>query len=318
MWLFKDKEALEINTEGTLTGQNIVLRPTKLCFTMTVLSLAIWVGAVNYQVNVAYAICFWVLGFIGISALMTYRQLLGLQTRIIFTDEVFAGQTAAVSIEWSSPDAKRQRLFWWCDTQVYDDTDDYDDNHHKWNRADVSGSLNETWSIPIERRGYFPRLLLLRLATSAPFGLFHAECHIEWQSDAVAYAAPLSHQEFGSLTPDPEQTPQQTGTHGEDIAFLKPHMEGASLQHISWKAYAKRGELLDKVFDEPPPSTHNEIISYQDYPSGTPSDKLASLLTHRVLQADKLGAPYTLILPTQTFTPQNGLREKCLNALALM
>ncbi|RKW28697.1 MAG: DUF58 domain-containing protein, partial [Kingella sp. (in: b-proteobacteria)] len=75
---------------------------------------------------------------------------------------------------------------------------------------------------------------------------------------------------------------------------------------------------MDKVFDEPPPAVHSEIISYQDYPAGTPADKLAGLLAHRVLQADKTGAPYTLELPSLTLTPQNGMREKCLNALALM
>ena len=69
---------------------------------------------------------------------------------------------------------------------------------------------------------------------------------------------------------------------------------------------------------KPPPAVHSQIISYRDYPAGTPPDKLASLLAHRVLQADKTGAPYTLELPSLTLTPQNGLREKCLNALALM
>jgi len=33
---------------------------------------------------------------------------------------------------------------------------------------------------------------------------------------------------------------------------------------------------------------------------------------------DPINAPYTLELPSLTLTPQNGLREKCLNALALM
>ena len=104
----------------------------------------------------------------------------------------------------------------------------------------------------------------------------------------------------------------------DDIAYLKNHQKSASLQHVAWKVYAKRGELMDKVFDEPPPAMHSEKISYLDYPLGTPMEKLASLLTYRVLQADKTGMPYTLELPNLTLTPQNGLREKSLNALALM
>jgi len=72
------KETLLLAEERRIAGRHVSLRPTKLCISMTLLSVAIWVGAVNYQVNVAYAICFWVLAFIGIAALMTRRQLLGL------------------------------------------------------------------------------------------------------------------------------------------------------------------------------------------------------------------------------------------------
>lgn len=312
-----------ITQTGDILPENISLRPTRLCIGLLLLSFAIWIGAVNYQVNVAYAVCFWVVGFVGVAALLTRRQLLGLQLDIVFDDEVFAGQIAEVMLRMHGGTARRMRILWW--RGEYAETLDEHDTaqHTAWQRAELAGSLRgvyeSVWAIPITQRGHFPQPLLLKLATSAPFGLFHAECRVQWQANAVAFAAPLPHSDFGMVAaPDPEQTPQQAGTHGDDIAYLKNHQEGSSLQHVAWKVYAKRGELMDKVFDEPPPIAHNEIISYRDYPQGTPTDKLASLLTFRVLQADKLGAPYSLELPHITLTPQNGLREKCLNALALM
>ena len=317
----KPKETLLLAQERRIAGRHVALRPTRLCISMLVLSVAIWVGAVNYQVNVAYAICFWVLAFIGIAALMTRRQLLGLHLNARYEGEVFAGDTAEVEIG-TEHSGRRARVFWWRSESREDINEGDESDHGAWQRCRLLGSLKSEpmrWRIPVQRRGYFPRPLLLRFATSAPFGMFHAECRAEWQTDAVVYPAPLAHSDFGALAqPDPEQTPQRAGMHGDDIAFLKPHTDGASLQHVAWKTYAKRGELMDKVFDEPPPAVHSEIISYQDYPVGTPPDKLASLLAHRVLQADKTGAPYTLELPSLTLTPQNGLREKCLNALALM
>ena len=317
----KPKETLLLAQERRIAGRHVALRPTRLCISMLVLSVAIWVGAVNYQVNVAYAICFWVLAFIGIAALMTRRQLLGLHLNARYEGEVFAGDTAEVEIG-TEHSGRRARVFWWRSESREDINEGDESDHGAWQRCRLLGSLKSEpmrWRIPVQRRGYFPRPLLLRFATSAPFGMFHAECRAEWQTDAVVYPAPLPHSDFGALAqPDPEQTPQRAGMHGDDIAFLKPHTDGASLQHVAWKTYAKRGELMDKVFDEPPPAVHSEIISYQDYPVGTPPDKLASLLAHRVLQADKTGAPYTLELPSLTLTPQNGLREKCLNALALM
>ena len=315
------KETLLLAEERRIAGRHVSLRPTKLCVSMLALSVAIWVGAVNYQVNVAYAICFWVLAFIGIAALMTRRQLLGLHLTIRYEGEVFAGDTAEAEIS-TEHSGRRARVFWWRSESRENVDEDSNTDYSAWQRCQLSGSLKSApliWRIPVQRRGYFPRPLLLRLATSAPFGMFHAECRAEWHTEAVVYPAPLPHSDFGTHdVPDPEQTPQRAGMHGEDIAFLKPHINGASLQHIAWKTYAKRGELMDKVFDEPPPAVHSEIISYQDYPAGTPADKLASLLAHRVLQADKTGAPYTLQLPNLTLAPQNGLREKCLHALALM
>ena len=315
------KETLLLAEERRIAGRHVSLRPTKLCISMLALSVAIWVGAVNYQVNVAYAICFWVLAFIGIAALMTRRQLLGLHLNVRYEGEVFAGDTAEVEIG-TEHSGRRARVFWWRSESREDINEGDESDHGAWQRCRLLGSLKSEpmrWRIPVQRRGYFPRPLLLRFATSAPFGMFHAECRAEWQTDAVVYPAPLAHSDFGALAqPDPEQTPQRAGMHGDDIAFLKPHTDGASLQHVAWKTYAKRGELMDKVFDEPPPAVHSQIISYRDYPGGTPADKLAGLLAHRVLQADKTGAPYTLELPSLTLTPQNGMREKCLNALALM
>lgn len=319
---FHQKETLAVVQDAVVAGRHVALRPTKLAMSLLVLSAAIWVGAANYQVNVAYAVCFWVVGFVGVAALQTRRQLIGLQVELVFNDEVFAGQTADVGLRLHGGAAKRSRWLWWRGEYAQQIDEKQENQFTSWQRADVSGSLNihETmWAIPIARRGHFPSDLFVKLATSAPFGLFHAECRLVWQSAAVAFAAPLPHSDFGrAAEADSEQTPQRAGTNGDDIAYLKNHQQGASLQHIAWKVYAKRGELMDKVFDEPPPTQHSEIISYRDYPQGTPTDKLASLLTYRVLQAHQFGASYTLELPNGVITPQNGLREKCLNALALM
>lgn len=323
MWQFKPAETLEIMQDGSPSSRHIQMRPTRLCTSLLLLSAAVWVGAVNYQVNVAYAVCFWMIGFVGIAALLTRRQLLGLHVHIRYEGEVFAGGEAEAELLLNGT-GKRARLLWLRSEQRYglDEADEADNgNIGRWRRVEVWGETpyHQTWRIPVLRRGYFPRPLLLRLSTSAPFGLFAAECLVEWRTEAVAFAAPVEHKDFGRQpVPDPEQTPQSAGRHGDDIAYLKNHQSGASLQHIAWKTYAKRGELMDKVFDEPPPRVRSEIISYQDYPLGTPADKLAGLLTFRVLQADRLGTPYTLALPQLDIRPQNGQREKCLNALALM
>lgn len=345
------KAIFNTSQNSPIASQHVQLRPTKLCLSIVVLSILVWVGAVNYQVNVAYAICFWLLGFIGVAALMTRRQLLGLLVQVRYDGEVFAGNEAIADVEFSST-SRRMRVFWWqnladlssefeleLDSDIQFEqhvhelniNDKKQKNHREqWQRVLFAhhANLNSNdppkpkiaWHIPTEKRGYFPaHQLRFRLATSAPFGLFQAECWVEWQTPAVIFPAPLAHEEFGSqAAPDPEQTPQKAAYQGDDIAYLNNHQHGSSLQHVAWKVYAKRGELMDKVFDEPPPTAHKHLISYLDYPQGLNRDKLASLLAHRVLQADKMGLPYTLELPHTSLAPQNHQREKCLTALALM
>ena len=77
----KREACLTLQGETLVTRRHIRLRPTKLSLVMLALSAAVWVGAANYQVNVAYAVCFWVIGFIGVSALLTQRQLMGMKVQ---------------------------------------------------------------------------------------------------------------------------------------------------------------------------------------------------------------------------------------------
>ena len=107
----KQEACLPLQGETLVTRRYIRLRPTKLSLVMLALSAAVWVGAANYQVNVAYAVCFWVIGFIGVSALLTQRQLMGLNVQAACTDEVFAGGTAKAHIRFSAH-TRQSRLLW--------------------------------------------------------------------------------------------------------------------------------------------------------------------------------------------------------------
>lgn len=305
------REVLLLHPEGAVSRRHLRLRPTKLCVGLAVVCAAVWVGAANYQVNVAYAVSFWLAGFIGVAALMTVRQLTGLTLSADFQEEVFAGDHAAVRLRARST-AKRPRVFWWRGAGAGETA--------QWQRADVRSETYETqWAIAVSRRGHFPAPLLLEIASTAPFGLFYIRLHAEWQTDAVVFPAPLAHDVPTVERPaTSEDAPVRSGGNGDDIAFLSQHIDGVSLQHVAWKSYAKTGELMDKVFEAPQPEADKETFSYRDYPAGTPKDKLASWLTYRVLQAEQAGRPYTLELPDSTIPPQNGQREKCLNALAFL
>ena len=151
-----------------------------------------------------------------------------------------------------------------------------------------------------------------------PFAVSSVECVWHWPDNGLVYPAPQPHTAPPGSTPAEEGEPRRKLGGNEDLAFLQDHQPGTSLQHIAWKSYAKSGRLLDKHFEEPAFHAADHIISYADYPAGTSADRLASLLCYRVLEAHGRSQRYTLILPGQTIPPQNGQREKCLAALAVM
>ena len=134
----------------------------------------------------------------------------------------------------------------------------------------------------------------------------------------MVFPAPMAHDTPNSAHPNHDADRRRPSLEGGDeLAYLKAHQEGASLQHVAWKTFAKTGELLDKRFETQQAALHSTLISYRDYPTGTPTERLASLLCYRILEAERQKKPYVLELPQRDIKPQNGQREIALTALGL-
>lgn len=301
--------------------RNIRIRPTRLGAGLAVMVLLLWLVGLNYQVNLAYLAAFWLAGFIITGILLNLRQLLGLRLDAEVPHEIFAGGTARVRLTAAGNTRRRWLWFASADTLNHaarsDETAFSDglygsaDSWRFWPLSD--GLTQQEWPVPAPMRGHL-RLPALHTAAAAPFGICLAEARWQWQTDAVVYPAPIPH------------TPPDNGGSGDtrrapvqgdgDLAYLQAHQDGASLQHVAWKTYAKTGEMLDKRFETQPAESSRTLISYRDYPAAG-KDQAAGLLCHRVLEAERSNTPYTLELPDRTIAPQKGQREMCLTALGL-
>lgn len=292
--------------------RDVRVRPTRLGAGLAVLVVLLWLVGLNYQVNLAYVVAFWLAGFLLVAVLLNCLQLIGLRLDITPPAEVFQGQQAEVLLTPAAETKPRYRKLWFAaaDAQERQASD--------YQPAEFAAKQPRPfiWGIQAERRGVL-HLPPLHCATVFPFGVSSAECVWHWPDEGLVYPAPLPHTPPQGTTPDEDGEPRlRLGM--EDLAYLQDHQPGASLRHIAWKTYAKSGRLLDKRFEEPAFAVSEHIISYADYPAGTSADRLAGLLCHRVLEAHKHGRPYTLILPGQTIPPRHGQREQCLTALALL
>lgn len=293
------------------TWRDLTIRPTRLGVVLAATTALLWVVGMNYQVNLAYFIAFALLGFLLMGVLANIQQLTGLQLDIRTPDEIFAGQHGQVQLLPQS--SKRDRHLWFAEYHI-EYAPEYHEAHFPAHQSDAS----YTWHIHATQRGTL-KLPPLICATVFPFGICNAYCIWHWPEQGVVYPAPLPHTPPTGHNPSSEGTqPKASPQSTTDLSHLQEHQQGASLQHIAWKTYAKTGRLLDKHFEEPTGHSTPHLIHHADYPAQTPRDRLASLLCFRVLEAEQQGQAYTLVLPHQTIAPQNGQREKCLYALAFL
>ncbi|MDO5638538.1 MAG: hypothetical protein Q4G28_01565 [Neisseria sp.] len=311
MWPFPDK-SLPVAAGRSPALAALYCRPTRLGAGLAVMVLLLWLVGLNYQVNLAYAAAFWLAGFWAVALLMNLRQLLALQIDVAMPQEVFAGGTATLVLRAEAN--TRSRRLWLCNEDEFLQ-DGAAADWQPW-AVDAAGAQTFAWQVPARLRGRL-HVPALRTASIAPFGLSMVQCVWHWPSDAVVFPAPIAHDAPRSRAGDEEAARRPPLPGGDDLAWLQPHQPGASLQHVAWKAYAKTGEMLDKRFEDRPSASRDEVISWQDYPAGTPKERLAGLLCQRVLEAERGGRPYALVLPQRTIAPQNGMRDVCLTALAL-
>ncbi|MCQ9326208.1 DUF58 domain-containing protein [Neisseria dentiae] len=290
-------------------------RPTRLGVGLAVTVVLLWLVGLNYQVNLAYAAAFWLAGFLLVSVLLNLRQLSALQITADMPAEVFAGGHAV--LELAAAGDTRRRWLWLCSENDFANPRTPPAKLWRAWHIGSDGLPVFQWHIPAVMRGYL-RIPPLRVASVAPFGVSMVQCVWRWPGEAVVFPAPLPHDlpdmPARSGETDRQRPPAQGG---DDLAYLQAHRQGASLQHVAWKTYAKTGEMLDKRFEEPQQAARNTVISYADYPAGTDKDRLAGLLCFRVLEAERRGLPYSLELPQRLIAPQHGQREICLTALAL-
>ncbi|PIT06745.1 hypothetical protein BGI30_11970 [Snodgrassella alvi] len=274
---------------------------------MAIACILLWIMAVNYQVNVAYALVFWLLGILLFGALAGIRQLTGLVLTIVPQQEYFAGKDCVLTLRVCDS-CKRTRWLWLQTAQEITGT------ASDWQLWTITPENTDfVWTLPPQRRGLLPTLILAG-ASMAPFGLLMIKTHWEFTDEIVIFPEPVEHNIPAARTSDDKQS-TQISLSGQDPAYLLPHQNTTSPRQIAWKHYAKTGDLLDKYFEQGSAEVQPLLISYHDYPQGTSLEKMASMMCYRVLAADASGEKYILELPRQRFEAATAQRTQCLNAL---
>lgn len=307
MRLRSKPKAARLSPSEPLRIGHIKTRLTGLGRGLLGVAAATYVAALNYSVNAAYALSFWMAGVLAWAWLQTMLQLHGCRVALQGCSEVFAGEECRARFSIRSKNRKTLRLhvgFW-----------DGRSPNPALSRCEGRGQAEAVLAVRVERRGRNP-LPPLVLYSQAPFAMAGAWALVDTGARVLAYAAPIEHEPPSSETGESEGK-GMAKQGGEDVSHLAERVEGEPLAVAAWKQFAKTGKLLSKKMEKESGQTPS-LISYRDYERVGDADFAAGCMTDRLLKAERDARRYVVELPNETIPEQLGQREKALAAIALM
>lgn len=287
----------------TLGQRRIYLLPTPLGAMMLLVALAVWVGALNYAVSLAYGLAFWIAALMLVSVLLAYRQLAGLQLHALPAANVFAGGEALfrLRLQWDDGQPRHVCLGWYGQPATLQ-------------RCRQPAVLD--LPLPAPHRGQLA-MPVLRVWSEAPLGLVRAFTQVRLDSRLWVYPRPLAEARVPAAASDEgEANVALALPGGDDFAGLAAWQPGQSVRSIAWRVYARRGVLAAREFATPQAPGGQLCLNWDDYPATMPPEQRLSHLCWQLLQAQAAGQGLLLYLPQQALQLGPGQGDEGLIALA--
>ena len=301
-WIFRIK--VPETAPVTLVQRRIYILPTKQGYLFVLVLVVMLFASINYALALGFLLTFLLTAMGSVAMLHTWRNLSYLKLRPGRVEPVFAGETAHFGVTLETPGAGRfavavRRIG---EDPVY---------------CDVNPVAPASIAIPAaaRRRGLL-ECGRLEIFTRYPVGLFHAWAYFDFGQRAIVYPRP----DTTAGAPPALSTATGEGSLSvpgdEEFHQLRPYHAGDPPRQIAWKALARGQGLLSKEFHA---MAADEIwLTWDDAASSFAEAKL-SVLAHWVLESDRRGQRFGLMLPGVRIPPATGdaHRDRALEALAL-
>lgn len=309
-WLQRRSHAWSIRRQGAtgnavkLTARRIFVLPTRQGLVLVVTLLILWIGDINYNLNLGFMLTFLLLAVAVLSLFHTYRNLAGLEVRTGRIEPVFAGDSAEFVFHVRNPYAvARYRIAL---SELLGHAATFD--------VAAQAETEVRLTLPSTHRGWL-EAQRLELRCDFPLGLFQAWAFLPLEAFCLVYPRPAETCPLPTLLTDEDG--ERTLPNGvEDFAGLRGYVPGDSMSRIAWKTLAREQGLLVKQFDSP-----KGVLIWLDWDAlpRTTEEHCLSQLTRWVLDADKANLAYGLRLPGLECGIGLGERHRaeCLQMLAL-
>lgn len=292
----------------TLTQHNIYIVPTRAGWAFALTLAVMLLAAINYQLNLGYALTFLLCGAGLVAMHQTHANLRRLGLRIRPPQPAFAGARATIEIVLDNPGAERNGIGLGVDRAGQ--------RSMAWVDVPAHGSSVARLTFVPTRRGLQP-LPTLRVETNFPLGLYCAWTIWRPAAQALVYPQPEQpEQSLPSTRAMAGAVPHASVGTGGEFDGVRAYRRGDALRQLAWKKVARSGELVSRDTSS---SASREL--WLDYQQAGPADVEARLsrLAAWVLAAERLGARFGLRLPGQELACASGQtqRRAALRALAL-
>lgn len=288
-----------------LGHRNIFILPNKQGLGFAVVLALMFIGAVNYESNLAFALVFLLIGMFVLSIFHTFRNLAGLVISAVPGPAVFAGEMAEVivvlrregrrtyeSMELSCRGARKQSA----------------------DMIDIREARVGLY-LPAQQRGWLdPGRLVIE--TVFPFGICRAWSLLDLQLRLLVYPKPQEC-DLDWLLSNQLHTGNTTLVRGsDDFHSLREYRVGDPLRHVAWKNYARGQGMLVKEYA----STMDQKVWLRwDMFQELDTESRLSRMCWCAIRLDEAGLDFGLELPGTTFAPAKGEMHyrRVLEALAL-
>jgi MoxR-like ATPase len=277
---------LPLTDSWTLGQRNVYILPTRAGLTFVLTLLVMLIAAINYQLNLGFALTFLLAGAGGVSMHLTHGNLRGLTLHLKAPPPGYAGDPVPLEVVVTNPGRARHALGLRLERA---------DMVSAWCDVPAGGQEALHLAIVPPRRGWHavPPLVL---ETVFPFGLFRA--WTVWRPAARVLAWPRPEVPAPPLPPagaaGGEELARQRSEGGE-FDGVRPWRRGDTMRQVVWKKVARSNELVSR---ETTGSGRRELwLDWSATGGGGDVELRLARLTAWVLAAHGEALPFGLRLP---------------------
>ena len=286
-----------------LEYQHIYILPTKFGWGFGLMLVAMALGALNFNNNMALMLVFLLATITQLSMFVAHRNLSGLRVDGIHCEPIFCEETAVFSV-YLSNGYERNRF---AVEAGFTDPEDCED-------IEINTRKSVQLMYPAFTRGWL-EMPSFRFETRFPLGLFRAWSWIFPQTRCLVYPSPARNAPPLPKTGHGEAGQASKGD-GDQIHGLREYQPGDSIHRIAWRASARHDKLYSMEMETP-----REAACELDWNllQGNDVETRLSILTAWVIAADHRQLTYSLNIPGYKVASGTGAnhRARCLELLAL-